>query len=215
MNFNFEYKIVDDFFDKDDLDLILSAITEEEKKQVADEEIKIYPNRVFKNDIKTSLFSETNLKYLNDKYHSKCIEILKILSPEKVNLYDYSEFDLNLTGKNYKFPIHSDTPNKLLSCVVYLEPLKNNGTFLYADKKGNGKIEIEWKKNRALFFSRKENDSWHSYEGNKDSLRIVLVYNLMTTKIKQVYKIENKSFYLGALKAKLNPYLYKYLNFTI
>lgn len=215
MNFNFEYKIVDDFFDKDDLDLILSAITEEEKKQVADEEIKIYPNRVFKNDIKTSLFSETNLKYLNDKYHSKCIEILKILSPEKEKLYDYSEFDLNLTGKNYKFPIHSDTPNKLLSCVVYLEPLKNNGTFLYADKKGNGKIEIEWKKNRALFFSRKENDSWHSYEGNKDSLRIVLVYNLMTTKIKQVYKIENKSFYLGALKAKLNPYLYKYLNFTI
>ena len=215
MNFNFEYKIVDDFFDKDDLDLILSAITEEEKKQVADEEIKIYPNRVFKNDIKTSLFSETNLKYLNDKYHSKCIEILKILSPEKEKLYDYSEFDLNLTGKNYKFPIHSDTPNKLLSCVVYLEPLKNNGTFLYADKKGNGKIEIEWKKNRALFFSRKENNSWHSYEGNKDSLRIVLVYNLMTTKIKQVYKIENKSFYLGAFKAKLNPYLYKYLNFTI
>ena len=215
MNFNFEYKIVDDFFDKDDLDLILSAITEEEKEQVDDEEIKIFPNRVFKNDIKTSLFSETNLKYLNDKYHSKCIEILKILSPKKVNLYDYSEFDLNLTGKNYKFPIHSDTPNKLLSCVVYLEPLKNNGTFLYADKKGNGKIEIEWKKNRALFFSRKENNSWHSYEGNKDSLRIVLVYNLMTTKIKQVYKIENKSFYLGAFKAKLNPYLYKYLNFTI
>ena len=44
MNFNFEYKIVDDFFDKDDLDLILSAITEEEKEQVDDEEIKIFPN---------------------------------------------------------------------------------------------------------------------------------------------------------------------------
>ena len=111
--------------------------------------------------------------------------------------------------------IHSDTPNKLLSCVVYLDPLENNGTFLYADKKGNGKKEIKWKKNRALFFSRKENDSWHSYEGNRNSLRIVLVYNLMTTRIKQVYKIENKSFYLGILKAKLNPYIYKYLNFTI
>ena len=215
MSFKFEYKIIDNFFDKNDLDLILGSITEENKKNINDNEIKIFPNRIFKNNVETSLFSETNLKYLNEKYHSKCIEILKILSPKKVDLYDYSEFDLNLTGKNYKFPIHSDTPNKLLSCVVYLDPLENNGTFLYADKKGNGKKEIKWKKNRALFFSRKENDSWHSYEGNRNSLRIVLVYNLMTTRIKQVYKIENKSFYLGILKAKLNPYIYKYLNFTI
>ena len=41
MNLNFEYKIVDDFFDKDDLDLILSAITEEEKGQV-DEKLRFF-----------------------------------------------------------------------------------------------------------------------------------------------------------------------------
>ena len=87
--------------------------------------------------------------------------------------------------------------------------------FLYADKKGMEKKKLNGKKIELYFFSRKENDSWHSYEGNRNSLRIVLVYNLMTTRIKQVYKIENKSFYLGILKSKLNPYIYKYLNFTI
>ena len=36
---------------------------------------------------------------------------------------------------------------------------------------------IDWKKNRAVF-SRKEFETWHSYEGNKISNRIALVYNL-------------------------------------
>ena len=83
MSFKFEYKIIDNFFDKNDLDLILGSITEENKKRVNDNEIKIFPNRIFKNNVETSLFSETNLKYLNEKYHSKCIEILKMLSPKK------------------------------------------------------------------------------------------------------------------------------------
>ena len=157
MSFKFEYKIIDNFFDKNDLDLILGSITEENKKRVNDNEIKIFPNRIFKNNnVETSLFSETNLKYLNEKYHSKCIEILKMLSPKKVDLYDYSEFDLNLTGKNYKFPIHSDTPNKLLSCVVYLDPLENNGTFLYADKKGMEKKKSNGKKIELYFFLEKK-----------------------------------------------------------
>ena len=48
------------------------------------------------------------------------MEILKELSPEKYDLYDYSDFVLILTDKNAKFPFHDDTPNKLLSGVIYL-----------------------------------------------------------------------------------------------
>ena len=42
-----------------------------------------------------------------------------------------------------------------------------------------------------VFFSRIERETWYSYEGNKISDRIALVYNLMTRKIKE-NKIEKK-----------------------
>ena len=40
--------------------------------------------------------------------------------------------------------------------------------------------------------------------------RIALIYNLMTNRIKDVYKIENKSFFWGNIRFKLNPYLFRY-----
>ena len=79
-------------------------------------------------------------------YHNKAIKILKELYPEKVRLYKYSEFHIIETGSNYKFPIHDDTPNKLLSGVVYISPEDNKGTMFYSDKKGNDEKIIEWKK---------------------------------------------------------------------
>ena len=33
---------------------------------------------------------------------------------------------------------------------------------------------IEWKKNRAVFFSRIERETWHAYEGNNQEERKVL-----------------------------------------
>ena len=48
MSFKFEYKIIDNFFDKNDLDLILGSITEENKKRVNDNEIKIFPRIMLK-----------------------------------------------------------------------------------------------------------------------------------------------------------------------
>ncbi|WP_415286608.1 hypothetical protein ABXT46_00800 [Candidatus Pelagibacter sp. Uisw_104] len=69
--------------------------------------------------------------------------------------------------------------------------------------------EIEWKKNRAVFFSRKERETWHSYEGDRINIRIALVYNLMTNDIKSVCKIEKKNYLLSLLRFKLNPYFYR------
>ena len=39
-----------------------------------------------------------------------------------------SQFHIIETGSDYKYPIHDDTPNKLLSGVIYLRPKKNSGT---------------------------------------------------------------------------------------
>ena len=136
------------------------------------------------------------MERLHKSYHPKAIEILQELNPSKVHLYDYSEFHIIETGADYKFPIHDDTPNKLLSGVIYLKPQNNSGTIFYTNKKGDGKKEIGWKINKAVFFSREERTTWHSYQGDGKSNRIVLVYNLMTKKLKRYSKLKIKISYL-------------------
>ena len=93
---------------------------------------------------------------------------------------------------------------------TYIKPEKNSGTNFYKSKSGREKRKIEWKTNRGVFFSRKERSTWHSYEGDGISNRVVLVYNLMTNRIKEVYKIEDKSYFFGQLRHKINPHLYRF-----
>ena len=90
--------------------------------------------------------------------------------PEQVN-----------NGKDFTFPIHSDSRDKLLSVVVYIAPKINEGTWLYDDKSGTNPRQIEWKQNRAFGFSRNDN-TWHSYKADGKSNRLALVYNLRSDK---------------------------------
>ena len=201
-----EIKIFDNFLKEEDFKEIESLDLPFPKS----DEIKIFNSKVFENSIFHSEFlSKESLQRFNDNYHQKAIDLLNELCPEKKKLYSYSEFHLILTGKNYKFPIHDDTPNKLLSGVIYINPEKNNGTIFYESKADMNGKEIEWKKNRAVFFSRKERETWHSYEGDRINTRIALVYNLMTNDIKSVCKIEKKNYLLSLLRFKLNPHFYR------
>ena len=86
------------------------------------------------------------MQRIHKNYFLKSLDILKELSPEKVNLYEFSDYTIIKTNKNKKFPIHDDTPNKLLSGVIYLYPEDNTGTIFYNDKKGSDKTVVEWKK---------------------------------------------------------------------
>ena len=199
-------KIIDDFLSK--IDFI--EIKKIEFKIPDDNKIKVYHNSISKNsDTLCECFTKDLIIRLQKNYHNKALEILRELYPEKEKLYNYSEFQIILTGKNYSFPIHDDTPNKLLSGVIYINPEKNNGTKFYSSKSGKNKKEIEWKKNRAVFFSRKERETWHSYDGDEVNTRVALVYNLMTNDIKSVCKIEKKNYLLSLLRFKLNPYFYR------
>ena len=209
---NCKTKIIDNFLNIDDFNIINNIKLD----VVRNNKINVYPNTIDKkNIIQKSCFSENIIQLIHKKYHKKVFEILEKLNLKKSKLYDYTDLTIIKTGKNYKFPVHDDTPNKLLSGVIYLEPRINAGTMFYRNKKGSNKETISWKKNRAVFFSRKEKETWHSYEGDGKSDRIVLVYNLMTNRIKDVYKIEEKNYLLGNLRQKINPYVYHYFDTTI
>ena len=202
----------DNFLNENDFNNLINLKIE----SVEETSTKVYHNSI-SNDgvIDNSLISAELLEKLHSNYHQKALKILNEIAPEKVNLYDYSEFMIIKSGKNYKFPIHDDTPNKLLSGVIYLYPEKNTGTLFYSDKKGSEKEIIDWKPNRAVFFSRVERKTWHSFEGDGKSDRIVLVYNLIAKDLRKVFKVEGTNFLIGYLRYKLNPYIYRFFKKTI
>ena len=95
---------------------------------------------------------------------------------------------------------------------MYLYPENNIGTIFYNTKNGKDKNVIEWKINRAVFFSRIERETWHSYEADNVNDRITLIFNLMTNEknLKEVLDIEKKNYFFCKLRYKINPYLYRY-----
>ena len=205
-------KIIDDFFDTEDF----KELSNFKFGSVGSKEIKVHHNMISKDSvIKNDLLNNELVLKIHKKYHKRVFELLKELNPEKAELYDYTDLVLIETGSEYKYPIHDDTPNKLLSGVIYLSPEKNSGTSFYDNRFGKNKKTIDWKRNRAVFFYRKEFETWHSYEGNKISNRIALVYNLNTYNIRKVYSIEDKSYILGKLRYKVNPYLFEFFKFII
>ena len=120
-------KVIKNFLDDKDL----TEISNIELKKIGSKEVKVYHNSISgEKIIKNDCIDDDFLKRLNRNYHDKAVNILKELYPEKEKLYDFSEFHLIETGANYEFVIHDDTPDKLLSGVIYLKPEKN----LYPEK---------------------------------------------------------------------------------
>ena len=211
---NYKIKIYDDFLEAEDLkELSIYA-----KNLSNDHDIHVFHNEIdLNNKILNASINKDLLVRLNKKYLEKGISILKELNEEKISLIDYSDFTIIKTKKNKKFPIHDDTFNKLLSGVVYLYPENNIGTFFYNTKSGKDKNVIEWKINRAVFFSRIERETWHSYESDNANDRITLIFNLMTKEknLKKVLDVEKKNYFIGKLRHNINPYLYRFFGKTI
>ena len=203
---NYKLKIIDNFLSE----TIYKKLCNLGIKKDTNKDFNIYHNEVNNSGVIKSVINRDLLMEMHKNYHPLAMNILKEICPEKVKLYDYSDFTITVTSKNTKFPIHDDTPNKLLSGVIYLLPEINSGTYFYNTRKGDNKTQIEWKANRAVFFSRIERETWHSYEGDKKSDRLTLVYNLMTTQIKKVYEIEKKNYFIGNLRWKLSPHIFQY-----
>lgn len=207
-----KYKIIDNFLNQKCFDYLYSL----KLKEVKPDEISVHHNKIYNNGgTQVSCINLDILKELHKSCHEKTIKILNELAPHKTKLYEYTDFNIIETGKNYTFPIHRDHINKLLSGVIYIRPNINTGTIIYENKKGKSPKIIEWKQNRAFFFSRTEEKSWHNYKGDGINNRIVLVYNLMTTNTKAVCELEGINYNLIRLREFVNPYIYRIFKKTI
>ena len=151
-----QIEIIDNFLNKEDFDTIINLLP---PAMPADKTGHFHTKYEENQKFEKNYFNDLVTANLVKNYHKRAIEILKKLSPRKVELYDYSDFSLIATGKNVSFPIHDDNPDKLLTGVIYLAPRQSTGTNFYKDKKGSDKKTIEWKPNRAVFFSRRERES--------------------------------------------------------
>ena len=123
-----KYKILDNFLNETCLNYLSSL----KLKKISSDEVLNYQNKVYSNgDIINSCISAEILKNLQNSCHENAINILNELAPNKTHLYEYSDFNIIETGKDYTFPIHRDHVNKLLSGVIYLKPEINTGTIIY------------------------------------------------------------------------------------
>ena len=194
--------IMDDFLDPEDF----AVLSSHPKDHVAAGKVlSIFNNQVFADGrVVAENLSKELLVRIHSRCHPKMYKLLQELAPNKVHLYEYSDYELVITGSKCPFPVHDDIPSKLLSIVVYLSPEHNTGALLYDNREGRNPHEVPWKQNRALIFSRREQVTWHAYKGDGKNNRLALVYNLMTHDNAGVFKAEGRSHLAHKLRKQVN-----------
>lgn len=193
--------VVEDFLSKEDFKLLSAHPTTHVK---ATERQSLLNNKVFADgSVVAQDLSKAVILGLHDRYHARSMDWLRHLAPKKVPLFEYADYELVITGKDCKFRIHDDSWDKLLSIVVYLAPEKNTGTIVYDNMEGRNPTVIEWKQNRALVFARREGQTWHAYKGDGINNRLALIYNLMTSNRRGVYRAEGTNYSLARARKHL------------
>ena len=110
------FKVIENFL----IEEHFKKLCELKREEIDSNSIKVYHNKIDKfNNTESSFISDKLLLDLHRQYNKIALDILGELAPQKLKLYDYSEFHIVETGKNYSFPIHQDIPSKLLSGVIY------------------------------------------------------------------------------------------------
>lgn len=82
-------------------------------------------------------------------------------------------WEVNFLIGPFKYPIHDESSRKVLSCVVYVDPDENNGTYLYNEDKTFNR-QVSWKPNTALIFPAIDGVTWHDYDCPKGKYRVTV-----------------------------------------
>lgn len=82
-------------------------------------------------------------------------------------------WEVNFLLGPFNYPIHDESSRKVLSCVVYVDPDENNGTYLYNEDKTFNR-QVAWKPNTALIFPAIDGVTWHDYDCPKGKYRVTV-----------------------------------------
>jgi|ETNmetMinimDraft_8_1059916.scaffolds.fasta_scaffold50983_2 hypothetical protein len=155
----FLYSLTDDFLSKEDFDFLLKYIksvpmfsnSEEHYTEKYHSDVEVEDIGLMKEELKERLFSYCSI-ILNEIFEpiNSCSKKYDTVR-EQIELYNWG---MNGT---YFDNIHCDIPEKVVSCVLYIYPEKQTGTYIYDTIMPGGEWvepgeEIEWKQNRLLSF---------------------------------------------------------------
>ena len=90
------------------------------------------------------------------------------------DLVGYFDASVVRCEPGYRYNIHADHPNKLVSTVVYLCPEKGNGTLFLKNQEGNTRTfhEVIWFPNRLVSWVNSGQE--HMYENTTNDVRYTL-----------------------------------------
>jgi len=141
--------------------------------------IKSATKRFLKANVDTSIRKQ-EFPFADDPILQECINSRPLDTSYLDILKDHRPYDdlklfweVNFLLGPHRYPIHDEASRKVLSCVVYVEPEENNGTYLYTADKTYAK-QVEWKPNTAFIFAAIDGVTWHDYDCPKGKLRITI-----------------------------------------
>jgi hypothetical protein len=182
---NVPFIIQDNFLNNDMVQYAdaLSFLTPDDRWDVIKLHLPNAGGTTVSNSISCSYHTSDIIQKMNQIFRNRLHEIHKMvdkLSVQKQNKkYRYEVSVVNI-GKNYKYKIHRDSAEKILSVVIYISNV-GRGTIMYDDHEGKNPREIPWEKNRAFAFCPSD-DTWHSYEADGVNQRRSVVINVCQTK---------------------------------
>jgi hypothetical protein len=186
----FPHVVIDNFFTAEEFSTILSA------KPPTDNKVTVLEGKIEKSGMVSGAILDPDfLSEIDRNSRRHLLNVLSLLAPRKVSAFGHSDFHLVVTPSGRSFKVHDDTPDKLLSVVIYISPEHNKGTFIHSSKDDPVPAgEVEWVQNRAFIFSRVEQKTWHSYASDTEGDRFCVVYNLKAEKVSKAFRAEGKWF---------------------
>ena len=187
-----DHKIVDNFFEDSAFYHLEKAAKHLEQFAQYRESISIYPFDFEKygiDPIVSDIIISASNKLLNH------VDNITNSFPIHGNSYQgyFSLLHFAVTGKDFKFNIHTDSSNKVLTAVTYISEGSYRGTMIYRSHTEDSYVkDIEWKQNRSFIICPVENkDTWHNWENYSDTARVSI--NLSCQKIESLYDTINTS----------------------
>jgi hypothetical protein len=208
-----EHKIIDNFF-PDDVYQQIRQLGIQMSEQVVQEE-KTYPmwmNEVLRRggdpDVVDKIIDAADDVLDNINY------LLEEFSQTQFSSQGYFAMPkFGISGKDFKYPIHTESSHKVILFVVYIYPEVDVGTKLYTENNEDSFVKaVEWKENRAFMtVIDPHNKTWHNWSGNQNPSRITL--NIFCEKMEE---LENSIMHSGIVEGDddLNDLLWIYEQFA-